>query len=131
MLSSVPAGWTRHVHPLGYVYYHKTHQGRIYITQDEITIPDLQNSILKQIDEVERLISLRNYFPFDRILVYLELEYDEGSDGYFLVNNAPESRCIFWLHDIDVAKDPRVRSLDGPADLGACQRNAIKSVSFL
>lgn len=126
MLFSVPAGWTRCVHPLGKLYYHKMHQGRIYITQNEITIPDLHHSILKRIDEVEWLISSRNNFPSDHILVYLELKYDKGSDGYFLINNAPESRYIFWLHDIDVAKDPRAGSLGGPTELGASRCNATK-----
>ncbi len=122
MLFSIPAGWTRCVHPLGNAYYHKLHHGRVYITRNGITIPSIHYSILEQIDEVEPLISFRNDVPSNHILVFLELDYEGGADcGYFLVNNAPERRCIFFLHEMDVAKDPEVRDLDGPLDLGACQ----------
>ncbi len=132
MLSSVPGGWTRRVHPLGYVYYHKTCQGRVYITWAELANPYVRNDVHELINEVERLISLRSDVPSDHILVFLEPQYSGGSDcTYFLVNNAPESRCIFFLHDVNVTEDPNVMSLDGPPELGACSHGAIAPVSLM
>lgn len=129
ILFSVPVGWTRRVHPLGYVYYHKMHHGRVYIARDEIEDPYWHNFILGHIDDVERLILLRNDVPSNNVLVYLELLNGGGSDcGYFLINNAPESPCIFFLHDIDLTKDQPDAGADGPSAFGACC-NAIKLVS--
>ncbi len=130
MLFSVLPEWTRRVHPLGHVYYHKMHHGREYITRTDITQRHVRDSVHELIDDVERLISLRNDVPSDHILVFLEPQCQGGPDcGYYLIHNAPESRCIFFLHEIDVGKDPKVFSSIGPSTLGACQRNVSKLIS--
>ncbi len=68
---------------------------------------------------MERLILLRNDIRLDHILVYLQPQTPEDCN-YFLVNNAHESPCIFFLHDTDANKDPQVHRIYGPANLGAC-----------
>lgn len=102
---SIPPDWSRHVHPLGTLYYVKRVEGRDYITESNPLDSELRLVLQSIIETLESRISAIDVIPSDGIQIYIDPYYDGTmTSGYYMVNTAPTSRRIFWIDAYNLAE---------------------------
>ncbi len=99
--SSVPTGWTRHVHPEGQPYYFKTRGGRTYMTDTDITKLENLDTMQRHVDDMETRISTHaNVLP-EEFQIYLE-HRSSFNAAYYMVDHDRNHRCVFWIDKLDL-----------------------------
>ena len=93
--------WRPQIHPDGQLYFHKNiKNSRRFVTYAYLQDEDTLNEINRFTKFIERVLDNETRQLPKSFEIVLELMPYWNAWGYYMVDH--ESKCIFWMHDLDV-----------------------------